>query len=183
VTSHLRTAELARRTLARVEQLGGPPVAIGLGELIGRLVIDGRELGPGYGRSTPQCAAAMRVLRGPGCPRLDAVYSGKAAAALLRLHHAGTGPLVFWASKSSMTLTRPSADHSIARWPPRSLRLAATRIPRSAGPPPDWGLGLLRSPWGPPRCTTPPADRGARLAARQPRPLRDRPPSYCCQRG
>jgi D-cysteine desulfhydrase len=122
VTSRLRTAELARRTLARVEQLGGPRVDIGLAGLIGRLVIDGRELGPGYGRSTPQCAAAMRVIRGPGCPRLDAVYSGKAAAALLRLHRAGTGPLVFWASKSSATLARPAeealrnAPPAIARW-------------------------------------------------------------------
>jgi D-cysteine desulfhydrase len=122
VTSRLRTAELARRTLARVEQLGGPPVEVGLTELLGRLVIDGRELGPGYGHGTPQCAAAMRMLHGPGCPRLDAVYSGKAAAAVLRLHRAGTGPLVFWASKSSATLARPAegalrnAPPAIARW-------------------------------------------------------------------
>jgi hypothetical protein len=64
----------------------------------------------------------MRVIRGPGCPRLDAVYSGKAGAALLRLHRAGTGPLVFWASKSSATLARPAeealrnAPPAIARW-------------------------------------------------------------------
>jgi D-cysteine desulfhydrase len=117
VTSRLRTAELARRTLVRVEQLGGPPVEIGLAALLGRLVIDGREIGPGYGHSTPQCAAAMRALHGPGCPRLDAVYAGKAAAALLRLHRAGSGPLVFWASKSSATLARP-ADDALRNAPP-----------------------------------------------------------------
>jgi D-cysteine desulfhydrase len=122
VTSRVRTAELARRTLARVERLGGPPVAIGLSELIGRLVIDGRELGPGYGRGTPRCAAAMRVIRGPRCPRLDEVYSGKAAAALLRLHRAGAGPLVFWATKSTAVLAAPAdgvlqdAPPAIARW-------------------------------------------------------------------
>ena len=101
VTSRLRTADLARRTLARVERIGGPRVAIGLGALVGGLVIDGRELGAGYGRSTPQCEAAMRQI---GAPRLDGVYSGKAAAALIRLHRAGIGPLVFWASKSTAVL-------------------------------------------------------------------------------
>jgi D-cysteine desulfhydrase len=119
VTSRLRTAELARRTLARVEQLGGPRVAISLPELVSRLVIDGRELGPGYGLTTPRCDAAMRAVQGP---RLDGVYSGKAAAALLRLHRADIGPLVFWASKSTATLGPPShpaldrAPAAIARW-------------------------------------------------------------------
>ena len=111
VTSRVRTAELARRTLGRVEQLGGPRVAIGLSELIGRLVIDGKELGPGYGRATPRSDAAMHAiagLPGPPGPRLDGVYSGKAAAALLRLHRAGIGPLVFWASKATATLAPPS---------------------------------------------------------------------------
>ena len=119
VTSRLRTADLARRTLVRIEQLGGPPVPIGLGELLGHLVIDGRELGRGYGRSTPRCDAAMREISGP---RLDAVYSGKAAAALLRLLRAGAGPLMFWASKSTATLPPPSDEAvrnthpALARW-------------------------------------------------------------------
>jgi hypothetical protein len=84
-----------------------------------RLVIDGRELGRGYGRATPRCDAAMQAIHGP---RLDGVYSGKAAAALLRLHRAGTGPLVFWASKSTAMLATPSlaalrgADPAITRW-------------------------------------------------------------------
>ena len=147
VTSRLRTAALARRTLARIEQLGGPRVAIGLPELVRRLVIDGQELGPGYGRSTPRAEAAMREIhdaggRGPEATstpaaqpgerrspaaslppsRLDSVYSGKAAAALLRLHRAGLGPLVFWASKSTATLAPPSpaaldaAPAALARW-------------------------------------------------------------------
>jgi 1-aminocyclopropane-1-carboxylate deaminase/D-cysteine desulfhydrase-like pyridoxal-dependent ACC family enzyme len=122
VTSRLRTAELARRTLVRVEQLGGPRVAIGLGELIARLVIDGRELGRGYGHATARSDAAMTALAAIDGPRLDGVYSAKAAAALLRLHRAGTGPLVFWASKSTATLAPPGRDAldrapaAIRRW-------------------------------------------------------------------
>jgi D-cysteine desulfhydrase len=119
VTSRLRTADLARRTLVRLEQLGGPRVSIGLRELIAGLVIDGREIGRGYGHATPRSDAAMTALGGP---RLDGVYSAKAAAALLRLHRAGTGPLVFWASKSTATLATPSRDAfdrappALARW-------------------------------------------------------------------
>jgi D-cysteine desulfhydrase len=117
VTSRLRIANLARRTLARVEQLGGPPVAIELAELVRRLVVDGRELGPGYGVLTERARQAALALRGP---RLDGVYSGKAAAALLRLHRAGVGPLLFWASKSTVVLPPPALD--AIRGAPRLLR-------------------------------------------------------------
>jgi D-cysteine desulfhydrase len=119
ITSRLRTADLARRTLARLAQLGGPRIPVGLGELAAGLVIDGRELGPGYGRETPACLAAIHALPEP---RLDGVYAGKAGAALLRLHRAGIGPLVFWASKSTAVLTpHPAAllrnaPPAIARW-------------------------------------------------------------------
>jgi hypothetical protein len=116
VTSRVRTAHLARRTLARVEQLGGPRVAISLRELLSRLVIDGHELGSGYGRPTPRSDAAIHALRAVDGPRLDGVYSAKAAAALLRLHRANIGPLVFWASKSTATLAPPSAA-ALARAP------------------------------------------------------------------
>lgn len=119
VTSRLRIAELAHRTLARVRALGGPRVAIGLRELVARLVVDGRELGDGYGRPTPRSDAAIATLRGP---RLDGVYSAKAAAALLRLHQGGVGPLVFWATKSTTVLPPPTpaqlraAPPALARW-------------------------------------------------------------------
>jgi D-cysteine desulfhydrase len=186
VTSRVRTADLAQRTLARVEQLGGPRVAISLRALVSRLVIDGRELGAGYGRATPQSTAAMETLdrlvadghdlgaddgratsqrtatmqtvdrlaldhelgavddrataqsaaamqaldatpardaapQTPRVPRLDGVYSAKSAAALLRLHRSGVGPLVFWASKSSAILAPPSAA-AIAHAPPAIAR-------------------------------------------------------------
>lgn len=107
VTSRVRIAELAQRTLTRVAALGGPRVAIGLPELIRRLVVDGRELGDGYGLPTPRSEAAIAGLSGP---RLDGVYSAKAAAALLRLHREGVGPLVFWATKSTALLDAPTID-------------------------------------------------------------------------
>jgi D-cysteine desulfhydrase len=143
VTSRWLTAALAWRTLARVEQLGGPRVPVGLRELVAHLVIDGRELGPGYGRTTPSCEAALRAFarhrprrdamappvpgtaaRPGAAPRLDGVYSGKAAAALLRLHRTGTGPLVFWATKSTAVLPPPDSA-AIARSPPAIARWLA----------------------------------------------------------
>jgi hypothetical protein len=130
VTSRLRIAELARKTLDRVADLGGPRVAITLGELLSRLVVDGRELGPGYGHATAQSSRAIAALNGPRIvddhpesrPRLDGVYSGKAAAALLRLHRDGIAPLLFWATKATTILPAPSldalrdTDRELARW-------------------------------------------------------------------
>jgi D-cysteine desulfhydrase len=122
VTSRVRTADLAYRTLARLAAVGGPAVATTRGELLARLVIDGRELGPGYGRPTASGRAAMAALAGPDAPRLDGVYAAKAAAALLRLHRAGVGPLVFWATKSVVRLPAPpaaalrDAPRALVRW-------------------------------------------------------------------
>jgi hypothetical protein len=138
VTSRVRTADLARRTLARVERLGGPRVAIGFAELIRRLVIDARELGRGYGRTTPRADAAIRAFANEARPRLDTVYAGKAAAALLRLHRAGDGPLIFWASKATTPLPQPSpaaldrAPPALAAWWSRHAHWL-DRAPNAAG--------------------------------------------------
>ena len=107
VTSRTRIANLARMTLSRVVELGGPRLPVSLGDLLSRLVVDGAELGPGYGRPTPRSDIAVRALRPL---RLDGVYSAKAAAALLRLHHEGVGPLIFWATKSETVLGAPNLD-------------------------------------------------------------------------
>jgi D-cysteine desulfhydrase len=104
VTSRVRTAHLALRSLQRIAKLGGPRIELGLPTLIKRLVVDGRELGAGYGLATPRSEAAMRTLANASAPRLDGVYSGKAGAALLRLHRRGIGPLLFWATKSTVVL-------------------------------------------------------------------------------
>lgn len=119
ITSPTVIAELVHRTLVRVERLGGPRVAIGRRELLSRFVIDGRELGQGYGRLTEHGSEAIRTLVGP---RLDGVYSAKAAAGLLRLHRSGIGPLLFWASKSHAVLPPPAlvtlrgSNPALLRW-------------------------------------------------------------------
>ncbi|HET9988814.1 MAG TPA: pyridoxal-phosphate dependent enzyme [Kofleriaceae bacterium] len=110
VTSRVRTAHLALRSLKRIAKLGGPRVEVGLATLLRRLVVDGKELGAGYGLPTPRSEAAMRTLANASGPRLDGVYSGKAAAALLRLHRRGVGPLLLWATKSTVVL--PPAAHT-----------------------------------------------------------------------
>ncbi|MDB4958274.1 MAG: 1-aminocyclopropane-carboxylate deaminase [Myxococcales bacterium] len=121
VTSRMITAGLAARTLARIAKLGGPTLALSFRELVSRLVIDGRELGAGYGRPTAQSAKAREVIEHAGASlRLDGVYSAKAAAALLRLHRNGIGPLLFWATKSTVTLGEPAAD--MVAGAPRALR-------------------------------------------------------------
>lgn len=129
ITSRVRTADLARRSLARVERLGGPRVELGLRALLSRLHVDGRELGGGYGRTTPRCDAALATFDAVhGSPRLDAVYSGKAAAAALRLRASGIGPLLLWASKSTAVLAAPTqeaidaAPPALAHWWLRSRR-------------------------------------------------------------
>jgi 1-aminocyclopropane-1-carboxylate deaminase/D-cysteine desulfhydrase-like pyridoxal-dependent ACC family enzyme len=123
VTSRPMILQLAALTLLRIARLGGPHVG-----LVGnaRLVIDRRELGRGYGRITPGARAAMTTCASTAVsatapaarpvetaasawPRLDGVYSGKAASALLRLHAEGVhGPLMFWATKSQVELPPPS---------------------------------------------------------------------------
>jgi hypothetical protein len=95
---------LAAATLARIASLGGPRVQLGNA----RLIVDGDELGPGYGEMTPQGLAAIEMLGDHA--RLDGVYSGKAAAALLRLHARNVGPLLFWSTKASTPLPAPSAE-------------------------------------------------------------------------
>ncbi len=121
VTSALVIAELAQRTIARAVRLGGPRVAFTRDELLARLVVDGREIGAGYGRLTARARATIAAWPGP---RLDGVYSGKAAVALRRLHRAGLGPLLFWSTKSEVELPPP---------PPDRLRAAPAKLVRWLG--------------------------------------------------
>jgi len=115
VTSYTMILQLAALTLLRIAMLGGPHVGV-LGNT--RLVVDRREIGRGYGRLTTRAGDAMNACR-DGWPRLDGVYSGKAASALLRLHRGNTGPLVFWATKSEVLMPSPSLD--ALRAGPRAL--------------------------------------------------------------
>jgi D-cysteine desulfhydrase len=139
VTSRFVIAQLVAMTLARIAALGGPDVPLpsprfelDLHELTGSpllgldlgarspLLVDRREIGGGYGKSTPRGLAALAAAT-PEWPRLDGVYSGKAMAAALRLHRNGVGPLLFWATKSTALLPSPSAD-ALRAAPPKLVR-------------------------------------------------------------
>ena len=115
VTSPILIVQLAAATLARIAKLGGPRVELA----DPRLIVDAGELGAGYGRTTARGRDALTTMSGAGMPRLDGVYSAKAAAALLRLHRRGVAPLVFWATKSSVELA-PHAPEQL-RVSPRAL--------------------------------------------------------------
>lgn len=107
VTSRVVITRLAAATLSRIASLGGPRV-----ELDARLVVDSSEFGRGYGEMTPRGLDAINTFRGHA--RLDGVYSGKAAAALLRLHARHVEPLLFWSTKAA-TLLPPPDDDVLAR--------------------------------------------------------------------
>jgi len=128
VTSRPVIAQLVAMTLARIAKLGGPDVPLpsprfelDLHELVASpllgldlgarksLMVDRREIGAGYGKSTSRGLAAIATAT-PQWPRLDGVYSAKAMAAALRLHRNGVGPLLFWATKSTPVLPPPAAD-------------------------------------------------------------------------
>jgi hypothetical protein len=119
VTSRLVILRLAEATLARIASLGGPRITLA----DARLVVDRAEFGGGYGRITDRGRAAIAQLEElPGAPRLDGVYSGKAAAALLRLHRERVGPLLFWSTKSTARMDQPGATaravapRALVRW-------------------------------------------------------------------
>jgi D-cysteine desulfhydrase len=116
VTARVVILRLAEATLARIASLGGPRITLS----DPRLVVDRAEFGGGYGRVTDRGRDSIaRFGALDAAPRLDGVYSAKAAAALLRLHREKLGPLLFWSTKSSVVMQSPTHDH--LRVAPRAL--------------------------------------------------------------
>ncbi|MEZ4360691.1 MAG: pyridoxal-phosphate dependent enzyme [Kofleriaceae bacterium] len=103
VTSRARITGLALRALALVDRLRGSACGIQRGELGAHLVVDGAQLGAGYGRATTAGDAAAARFTASGGPSLDCVYAAKAGAALLaRLERpAPPGPMLLWSTKST----------------------------------------------------------------------------------
>ena len=115
ITSRLRLANLARATLALVDELRGASSATTYAQLVAALSVDGRFLGKGYGRATAAGARTIERMRLAGAPPLDCVYTAKSACALLDLVPT-VRPLLFWATKSSSPLARAS-DEDVAAAP------------------------------------------------------------------
>ncbi len=116
VTSHYRVSALALRAAELALRLraasGGGAVrgsGISRSELAAQLVIDGGQLGRGYGHATAAGEAAAARFAAAGGPELDSVYSAKAAAALraaMAQERRGVGgesgaPMVLWSTKSA----------------------------------------------------------------------------------
>jgi D-cysteine desulfhydrase len=118
ITSRTTIVALALRTLQRLVALGGPPSA-----RLGELVVDGRQIGAGYGVATARGERAALAVTSAGGPRCDAVYAGKAAAAAVELHRAGIEPLLLWASKSEVAMPAPSREQ-LAHGPRALVRFA-----------------------------------------------------------
>jgi D-cysteine desulfhydrase len=116
VTSRARMAHLAYRTSLHIAALTGVP-ATSFARLHAGLDVEARYFGSGYGRITASGYRAAHALARAGGPPLDIVYSAKSGAALLDLARRGSrGPLLFWATKSSVPLPGASLDE-IARAP------------------------------------------------------------------
>jgi hypothetical protein len=110
VTSAIRVARFAQRTSQLVSQLSARPEhQFSFAELYSGLSIDGRYIGRGYGRPTPNGLSAMRAFESSTCV-LDTTYSAKSAAALLDLLNGPPLPTLYWATKSSVPLPKLAPD-------------------------------------------------------------------------
>jgi 1-aminocyclopropane-1-carboxylate deaminase/D-cysteine desulfhydrase-like pyridoxal-dependent ACC family enzyme len=128
VTSPRRLTHLAERvsrliaTLARDDSL-----TVDRASLARHLRVDGRFLGPGYGHATREGEEAIAVFRRALGPNLETTYSAKAAAGFLRsVRERDDGPVVFWATCSSVPAPAKElpadAPRGLARWVERTAR-------------------------------------------------------------
>jgi D-cysteine desulfhydrase len=103
VTAALRITGLAHRALALVDQLRGVASGISRRELAAHLLVDGSQLGRGYGRATAAGDRITAAFATAGGPALDSVYSAKAAAAVPTLWAArdSAEPVLLWSTKSA----------------------------------------------------------------------------------
>jgi D-cysteine desulfhydrase len=112
VTSHFRIVSLAKRTVELVENLRGTGSDITRRELAAHLVVDGEQLGPGYGHGTAAGREAAVAFEIGGGPALDSVYAAKAGAAvrcLLAGRSPSRAPVLLWSTKSAAPA--PIGDH------------------------------------------------------------------------
>lgn len=133
VTSRFRILRLAERTAEHLATLTGEPsLRVSARELSPRLVVDGRELGAGYGRPSTTGLRAIEMFRTLGLFELDTTYSAKAAAGFLRAARApSAGPLLFWSTKSTAPLPEVPPEELAAL--PAFVRRWMRRAEISAG--------------------------------------------------
>jgi D-cysteine desulfhydrase len=120
VTSRVRLLGLASRTSKLVALLTRDrSLRLDAGELSRGLRIDGRFLGRGYGFPTSEGEEAIRMFERAGGPKLEPIYSAKAAAALLyALKRGEGGPVVYWLTCSA----RPAPESALPDSAPPRVR-------------------------------------------------------------
>jgi D-cysteine desulfhydrase len=118
VTDRRAILLLAYRTAKMLERISHGKVSIGYRELNQLLEVNPHFFGGGYGKPTAATLGAIALMSEAGGPPLDEVYSGKSGACLLQLAMSGSGPLLFWATKSSAPLpaSAPDLDAPPRRW-------------------------------------------------------------------
>jgi D-cysteine desulfhydrase len=117
VTSRFRVLGLAQRAARLLHDLsqGGVPL-FSRAALGARFEIDGRYLGPGYGKPSAAGNEAEALWRRCGLPALDGTYSAKAASRVVAgLRAAEPGPVLFWSTKSSVPLPATDPAHAAQR--------------------------------------------------------------------
>lgn len=122
ITSPTRIAHLAWRSARLLaKRLGDRGFAFDFRSLRTLLDLDTRRFGGTYGAPTADGYRAVHLFQNDGGPPLDIVYSAKAAASLVDIARKNTrGPLLFWATKSSVPL--PAATEADLAAVPNVLR-------------------------------------------------------------
>jgi D-cysteine desulfhydrase len=112
VTSRFRILGLSARTARLLHEMSGRALPLfDSARLAAGLEVDGRYLGPGYGKPSRAGNEAEALWHGLGLAALDSTYSAKAAARVVAgLRAAEPGPSLFWSTKSSVPL--PAANAS-----------------------------------------------------------------------
>jgi D-cysteine desulfhydrase len=121
VTSAFRIVALAHETAQHLAAITGDPrLAFTKRALASRFETDGRFLGRGYGHATASGREAIDLFARGGAFSIDTTYGAKSAAAAIARVRAGLrGPLVYWATKSTMPL--PEVSEEDWRWAPRRM--------------------------------------------------------------
>jgi D-cysteine desulfhydrase len=112
VTSKHRIVGLAERASRLLAELcGEPELSLHAEELAANLEVTGEALGKGYGQATPAGRRALGLWREHVGHALDTTYSAKAAAVFLaRSQRNAEGPVLLWATKSSVSLPNVAPD-------------------------------------------------------------------------
>lgn len=122
ITSAYRISQFASRVSAYLAYLSDEPnLAFSRKQLAQGLEVDGTQFGRGYGEPTEKGRAAIsRFANNEGGFALDTTYSAKSAAALFGTI-ARSGPVLYWATKSTQPLPKLTSE-AMDEAPRRMLR-------------------------------------------------------------